>query len=121
ISRRYWGPPLHPRRWLLGASLAWFHFVRAYGPERWSEAMLERAGGYPCRGLRLRRRACRALAVLLAPRLRLREMLPGRLLSPWDRLFERRWRSAGRWGRRATRAEALPWRGFTGLHPDRMI
>src|SRR5215470_15932021 len=119
ISRRYWGSPLWLRYWWLRGSLAWFRFRQAYQPHRWSDDLLKRAEACP-KGLR--RRALIALAILTSPRARLREfVLPPRLLPMWDRLFERRSRSAVLGNPRATRAEVSAWRGFTGLHYDGLI
>ena len=114
VSRRYWGSPLLPKCWLLRASLAWYHFARENNPSA-------RAGHYPPRGLRLRRRAWLALAHLLAPRATLRPRVPLRLLPLWDRLFERRSRVGKLWRRRATHSETLSFRNFTGLHPDNTV
>ena len=48
-------------------------------------------------------------------------VLPCRLLPLWDRLFERRSRSAVLWNPRSTRAEVSAWRGFTGCYADGLI
>ena len=114
VSRRYWGSPLLPKYWLLRASLAWHRFARENNPSA-------RAGNYPPRGLRLRRRAWLVLAHLLAPRAALRPCLPRWLLPLWDRLCERRTRVGNLWQRRATHSETLSFRSFTGLHPDNSV
>src|SRR5262249_6445319 len=92
ISRRYWGSPLGWRYWWLRASLAWFRFAEANEPQRWSDRLIKETEISPPG---MRRRGMKALALLLSPRVRMRDLiLPRRLLPLWDRLFERRSRTS---------------------------
>jgi len=102
VSRKYWGPWWHPRRWYLEASLAWHRHTRerAQHSASWLNASWQRAGA----GRHLAALAARLRCWLLAPELALRRF--------WARRGRTRGWDAQRW------AETLIFRSFTALHLD---
>jgi glycosyltransferase involved in cell wall biosynthesis len=118
ISRRYWGPLWHPRRWLLGASLARHRFYRHFGPRNWVKGLM--AAAHDPQTSRWLRGLCLGGVALLMPRVGLRRFLPRALLGLWDRALLHRCDTENLWGSGAW-PQSLNWRGFTGRHADGAI